>query len=622
MNYIAAVIARHYNWRIVNVACMSHKVKRLYEFGPFRLDATERMLLRNGRLVPLKPKVFDLLLTLVENAGRILGKDELMGLVWADSFVEEGNLAVGVFNLRRILGRRRNGLPYIETLSRRGYRFVAQVKEISDAAPGPLAAGGGSIVRGDLRGIAVLPFKTIGAGPVDEYLGLGLADALITKLSNIKQIAVRPTTAVRKYVGADDPVIAGRELNVMTVLDGSIQKADKEIRVTVQLIDVHDGSSLWAEKYDEQFTNIFALEDSISEQVTGALTLKLTGEEKRLLSKRYTENTEAYSAYLRGRYFLSGRTPEGFKKAIECFEQAILVDPYYAPAYSGLADCYNLLVAYNALPLDYCMPRAKKAVLKALELDDKLAEAHASLAHIKAKFEWDWMGAEKEFKRAIELNPNYSVAHHWYSLTLKMLGRLDEALAEIKCAQELDPLSLIINATVASCYYFRREYDEAIKQVAATLELDPDFSAAHFCRGMTLEAMKMYEESCASYEKAMSLIGRHTEILSCLGHTYAMAGRINEARALLGELKSMSLQSEVSYYAFALIHAALGEKDEALNYLERGYEQHSENLVMINVDPKLDSLRDDPRFKCLVRRVGLAGTPANNGVKQHQRRAD
>ena len=588
---------------------MNHKVKHLYEFGPFRLDVTERMLLRNGRLVPLKPKVFDLLLTLVEDSGRILGKEELMDRVWTDSFVEEGNLAVGIFNLRRILGRRRNGLPYIETVSRRGYRFVAQVKVVSNDGPpqvSNLFSEREDLIKElDLSGIAVLPFKAIGAGSVDEYLGLGLADALITKLSNIKQITVRPTTAVRKYIGADDPVVAGRELNVMTVLDGSIQKAEKEIRVTVQLIDVRDGSSLWAEKYDEQFTNIFALEDSISEQVAGALTLKLTGKEKKMLSKRYTDNSEAYIAYLKGRYFLIGRTKEGFKKAIECFEQAVLADPDYAPAYSGLADGYNLLNGYNALPTDYCLPRAKQAVLKALELDDKLAEAHASLAHIKMKLEWDWAGAEREFKRAIELNPNYSVAHHWFSLTLRVLGRLDESLAEIKRALELDPLSLIINTSAASCYYFRREYDKALRLLSTTLELDPDFGPAHFCTGMNLEGKGMYEEAIACYERAKSWVGINSEVLCLLGHSYAMLGRVNKAREMLDELDKLSLHCVVSNYSYAIIHTALGEKEEALRYLNLGYKERSENMIVINIDPMLDSLRDDPRFISLVKSMGL-----------------
>lgn len=588
---------------------MNRKVNHFYEFGPFRLDAAERVLLRSGRVVPLKPKVFNLLMVLVENAGRILTKEELMNRVWADSFVEEGNLTVTISNLRRTLGGDRNGHSYIETVPRRGYRFVVRVKENrTDGEPGATNLSQANrlpINEAGLRSIAVLPFKAIVAKPADNYLGLGLADALITRLSNIKQVIVRPTTAVRKYAEAQDPVLAGRQLDVATVLDGSIQRSGKSIRVTVQLINTRDGALLWAAKFDEQFTNIFALEDSLSEQVARALTLELTGEERKLLSKHNTESTEAYVAYLKGRYFFSRRTAKEFKKAVECFERAIAADPLYAQAYSGLADCYNLLATYKSLERADYMLKAKQAALKALELDDTLAEAHTSLAHIKMVYEWDWPGAEKEFKRAIELNPNYSTAHQWYSVTLRVTGRFDEALAEAKCAQELDPLSLIVNASLGCCYYFGREYDKAIRQLLTTIDLDPDFAVAHFYLGAALDAKQMYEEAIAEYEKAMSLIGRTAEVLGYLGHAYAMSGRIGEAQAILGEMERLSLESFVSYYFFALIHTAMGEKDEALRYLGLGYEQRSEDLALIKMDPRMDSLRDDARFTSLVKEIGL-----------------
>jgi DNA-binding winged helix-turn-helix (wHTH) protein/Tfp pilus assembly protein PilF len=588
---------------------MNEKAKHFYEFGPFRLNATERMLLRSGRLVPLKPKVFDLLLALVENADRILAKEELMNRIWADSFVEEGNLTVNISNLRRILGQGRNNQSYIETIPRRGYRFVAHVKERWDN--GPVQALNISLAKDDsfnppdLSLIAVLPFKSIGAKPADEYLGLGLADALITKLSNIKQITVRPTTAIRKYTEAQDPVAVGRKLNVMAVLDGSIQRAGKRIRVTVQLIDARNSATLWAEKYDEQFTNIFALEDSISARVTEALTLKLTGKEIKLLSKHYTENTEAYLAYLKGRYLIGRRAIEELEKAIKCFEQAIAADPHYARAYSGLADCYNILSSYILSQPDYYISRAKEFALKALELDDTLAEAHASLAHIKMKHEWDWPGAEKEFKRAIELNPNSVIAHQWYAVTLNVMGRPDEALREVKRAQEIDPLSLIVNTSVGFCYYLRRDYDKAIRQLSTTIELDPSFAIAHSHLGVAYEGKQRYEESIAEFHKAISLMGTAAEVLAYLGHAYAMSGRVREARAILGELEELSLQSRVPYYYFALIHTALGHKDEAFKYLTLSYDRHDEDMALIKVDPRMDRLRDDARFANLVERLGL-----------------
>ena len=588
---------------------MAREVKHTYEFGPFRLDATERVLLRSGRLVPLTPKVFDLLLALVENAGRILGKEDLMNRVWADSFVEEGNLTVTISNLRRTLGGYRNGHSYIETVPRRGYRFVARVKDSSNngqhAEAPPPQIEGVAVKSADSRAIAVLPFKAIGAESADEYIRLGLADALITRLSNIKQLAVRPTTAVRKYAEAHDPVVIGRELHVATVLDGSVQRAGDRIRVTVQLINTRDGASLWAAKFDEQFTNIFALEDSLSEQVTKALTVKLTGEERRLLSKHGTESSEAYLAYLKGLYFFGRRAAEEFKKAVDCFEQAIAADPFYARAYSGLADCYNLLGAYRALPRDYCMRRAKQAALRALELDDTLAEAHSSLAHIKMVYEWDWSGAEAGFKRAIELNPNCSAAHHWYSVTLRLMGRFDQACEKARRALELDPLSLIVNASFGISFYFIKEYDRALKQLSATIELDPNFGVAHFYMGMVLEGKQMYEEAVSEYKKALSLIGRNGEVLAYVGHAYAMSGRVSEARAVLDELERLQPDSSAPYYFVALIYAAMGEKDEAFRYLWLGYEQHSEEVALIKMDPMMQSLRDDPRFASLVKSIGL-----------------
>lgn len=582
--------------------------RHLYTFGPFELDTVEQVLRRDGQPLPLKQKVFDLLVVLVENRGRVVCKDELMKQVWAGTFVEEGNLAVSVVKLRQALGEAHNERRYIETVPRRGYRFVACVTqeqiESSDivAIQAGMPATSGDEVRAEKGTIAVLPFKFIGTTG-DEYLGLGLADALITRLSNLRQVTVRPTSSIRKYDGAHDPVSAGKELRVEWVLDGSLQKSDRRIRVTVQLLNVDDGVLRWAEKFDEKFTDIFEVEDSISERVASTLAVKLTGDEKRLLAKRYTANTNAYEAYLKGRYFLEKRTTDGCKKGIHYFQQAIKADSNYALAYAGMSDCYITLS--TLFPSHQLKLNAERAALRALELDTELAEAHASLGRIKS-YRWDWASAEGEFKTAIELNPNYASAHAWYALYLGEFGRFDEALAEIKKAQALNPISLIINSQVGSLLYVSRRYDEAVEQFRITLEMDPDFAVAHFCMGYAFETQGKYESAVMAYQRAQNELGNLPELLACLGRVYALTGEIEQARQTIDELIRLSGERYVQPNFIALIYTALGDKDEAFNWLERAYEERDEDLGLLKVDPRLDSLRADPRFTSLLQRVGLA----------------
>ena len=562
--------------------------------------------------MPLKPKVFDLLLLLAQNSGHVLEKDEVMREVWPGTFVEEGNLAVSISALRKALGEGHNEHPYIETVRQHGYRFITGVREVWDETARLRQKDGENFAAGvkpetGVKSIAVLPFKPIGTQACEEaYIGLGMADALITKLSNLRQITLRPTSAVRKYAdGVQDPVAAGRELRVSSVLDGSIQRSGNGIRVTVQLVNVDDGASLWAEKFDETFTNIFTVEDSISERVARALTLKLTERERRQLRKRYTENTEAYQAYLKGCYFLSKRTEEGFSKSIEYFEQAIGIDPGYALAYAGLADYYQLLTSFNLLAPKEAVSKVKGAALKALELDDTLAEAHTSLAHLKAFHEWDWSDAEREFKRAIELSPNYPIAHQWYSIYLRVWGRFDESLAEIRKAQELDPLSPSINTSVGALFYFSRQYDRAIKQLLSAVELDPSFNMAYFYLGWTYEQIGMYREAIEAFQKALSLSGTFPEFQAGLGHAYAASGRRSEAKEVFNRLKELSERRYVSPYDIALIHTGLGETDQALHWLEKAYAQRCVELALLKVDQRLDGLRPDSRFTDLLRRVGF-----------------
>ena len=441
---------------------MSNRTKHLYRFGPFELDAAKRLLLREGEPVPLTPKVFDTLLVLVENSGQVLEKDELMKKLWPDAVVEENNLNQCISTLRKALQESAGEHRYIVTIPGRGYQFVASVTEPPVDEAGPTAPSGvvdhrwrltrnawivsvlaaaSVMVMGYLwravwpgrtarearvRSIAVLPFKSLGLLEGDEYLGLGLADALITRLGNVPGTLVRPTSSVVRYTDPSlDPVAAGRQLKVDSVLDGKIQRSGDRIRLTVQLLRVDDGAPLWADRFDESFTDIFSVQDSISEQVTRALLLRLTAPEKQRVTRRYTANAEAYRAYLKGRYYWSKSTPEGLDKAIEAFQQAIEIDPNYALAYAGLADCY-VFGSGLGRPLRERVPKARAAIEKALKIDDGLAEAYAPQAYIKLSYDWDWEGAERDFKRAIDLNPSYATARQWYAECLSFQGRSED----------------------------------------------------------------------------------------------------------------------------------------------------------------------------------------------------
>ncbi|HKC65859.1 MAG TPA: tetratricopeptide repeat protein [Pyrinomonadaceae bacterium] len=583
---------------------MSRSAKYIYEFGPFHLDTVERRLLRERQHVPLTPKAYDILLLLVQNNGHMLEKDELMKEVWPDSFVEEGNLTRYISTLRKTLGRNVNGQQYIETISKRGYRFVAQVSE-SQVKSAEILTGRLQSPPA-LRSIAVIPFNLIGAESGDEYLGLGMADALITKLSNIRQIITRPTSAVRKYLShRQDFITLGRELRVDALLEGSVQRRDEHIRVTVQLVNVQSETTLWAEKFNEKFTDLFALEDSISEQVAETLMLKLTSEEKKRLTKRYTDDIEAYQAYLKGRYFWNKRTREGIKKGIGYFRQAIEIDPLYALAYAGLADSYNLLAIYGDASPREIFPKAKAAAAKALEIDETLAEAHTSLAFILHRFDWDWAEADREFRRSIALNPDYPTTHHWYGNYLMTMGRETEAMEEMERAQQLDPLSLIIDGNIGNFLYVMRRYDRAINHFQKMLEMEANFHGTHSNLGNVYEQKGMYEEAIAEFEKAL-VLDANLSARAWLGHAYAIAGKRGKARKIINDLKERAKKYYVSPYDFAIIYLGLGERDEAFALLEKAYEERNDALVWIKFDPRLDSIRTDTRFRDLMQRVGLA----------------
>jgi len=586
--------------------------KPFYEFGAFRVDPGKRLLLRDGQPVPLTAKAFDTLLALIENRGRVLEKHELMRLVWPDTVVEESNLSQNVFTLRRVLGEQPHEHLYIATIPRRGYQFVAEVRQ-TPATTGTAAAGPPPGYHTP-RSLAVLPFISLGPKDTDEYLGLGMADALITRLGNIRRIIVRPTSAVRAYVGqTPDPVAAGRSLGVDMVLEGSIQRAGERIRVTVQLVSVHAGAPVWGERFDERLPDLFAVQDSISLRLAAALVSTLTAEEKVRIGRRHTEDHDAHDAYLKGRYHWNTRTEDGLKKAVRHFDQAIARDPRYALAYAGLADCYTLLgsAGYGALPAKEALARARAAAVKALDIDPELAEAHTSLALVKFRLDWDWAAAETEFRRAVQLNPGYASAHHFYGLYLSAVGRATEAIASLRLAQELDPLSLIIGAALGRAFHFARQCDPAREQYLKTLEMDADFAEAHMNLALVYAQGSRFAEAADELRRAMAIAGRRPLLQAILGYVYGLSGDRERAERTLDELHALSVEGPVPTLYLVYPHIGLGEAARAFELLEQAYEERSGLLVYAKVEPIFDPLRADARFKDLLRRMGLhdAGAP-------------
>jgi len=455
--------------------------------------------------------------------------------------------------------------------------------------------------------IAVLPFADLSLKKDQEYFCDGMTDDIITKLSKLKKLKVISRTSVMQYKNTDKNIKEiGQALGVASILEGSLQKEKDKIRVNVQLINVEDDFHLWAETYNRELESVFDIQDEISRSITEALRIELMGKEKVFLVKRYTENLEAYNLYLKGRYFWNKRTEEGYKKSLEYFKQAIEKDPTYALAYAGIADYYNLLGYYDYLPPKEVFPRAEAAAKKALRIDDTLAEAHNSLAFVKENYDWDWEGAEREYKRAIEFNPSYATAHQWYAGYLGAMGRHNESIAANKRAQELDPLSPIIGADLGMNFISARQYDQAIEEFEKVLEMDPDYVVAHFFLGLAYAGKKMYDEAIAEAQKALELSGGDDSLIKVfLGVIYSLSGRKDEAKKILDELFEMSKQKHVTPFGIALIYTGLDQKDQAFAWLEKAYEERDQWMPSFKVNPMLDSLRSDPRFKVLLKKMGL-----------------
>jgi eukaryotic-like serine/threonine-protein kinase len=459
---------------------------------------------------------------------------------------------------------------------------------------------------GPIDSLAVLPFVNVGADENTEYLSDGITENLINSLSRLPRLRVVPRSRVFRYKGREaEPETVGRELNVLAVLTGRVIQRGDALNIQTELVDVAGDSQLWGRQYDRRSSEIIAVQEEIATEVAERLRLKPTIDEQKRITRRYTENPEAHHLYLKGRYLWNRRTAETVRRATQYFQQAIERDPGYALAWAGLADCYGVYGIYGVLPNRESIPLAEHAAMKALEIDDTLAEAHASIGYAKG-YDWDWTGAEKEFQRAIQLNPDYPTAHHWYATNvLEPMGRLDQAMAEVKRAQDLDPLSLVIDVVVARDFFFARRYDRAIDQLRKTLELDPNFALAHSHLGLVYEQTGMLEQAVAEFQKWLELSRDEPSATAALGHAYAISGRRAEAQKALVTLKDLSRSVYVAPYDVAVVYAGLGDRDQAMAWLGRAYEDHSAWLIWIRADPRFDGIRDDPRYHDLLRRMRI-----------------
>jgi len=649
---------------------MSEQIQEFYEFGRFRVKLEDRVLMREQEMVPLTPKAFDILLALLENGGRIVPKDALMKKVWPNTFVEEGNLTQNVSLLRKALGESASGAQFIETIPRRGYRFVVPVTRgnvneengaaevstiasevehapssralasISDATtpvvPQSLVANSSSSFSHRLptiaitcvavllavlgiaylggrdkagaspnaiQSIAVLPFVDESPGGEAEYLDDSISESLVNSLTKLPKLRVVPRSVMESYKGRNvDPRKVGEELNVRAVVTGRVRRHGDTISIQADLIDLDSVSQIWGQHYDRRLADILLVQEEISRDIFENLRLKLNVEEQKKL--------EAYRLYLKGRNAWNKRTPEGLEQGIDFFQQAINIDSNYAPAYAGLADCYNMQVIYGVHEPKDGFPRAKDAAVKALDIDETLAEAHTSLAFIKFRWDRDRLEAEREFQLAIKYKPTYAPAHQWYSSYLVALERFDEAVAEAKRTSELEPLSFTASSHLGWIFYLSGRNDEAITQCQKILSLEPNSFPARRYLGLAYEQKGMYPQAIEEFQKGVKISGSPL-MLALLGHAYAASGKRAEAQKVLSDLHDLSesangpSQRYVSPYTVAAIYAGLNDRDQSFKWLERAFEERDVWLMNLKVDPVFAKLRTDKRFQDLLTRAGL-----------------
>ena len=576
-------------------------------FGLFDLDVRAGELRKSGMKLRLQGQPLQVLAILLEHAGELVTREELRSQIWtADTFVDfDHSLHNAVARLREVLGDSAEAPRYIETLPRRGYRFIAPVDTTNVDDSGSRVSLRAADAR-QIRSIAVLCLEDLSGDSSHDYFADGMTEALITSLAKIKALRVISRTSAMQYKGVRKslPQIA-RELNVDSVIEGSVLRCGDRIRITAQLIHASNDEHLWAESYERDFRDILSLQSEIARQVADKVKIILTPEEHASLGKNRQVNPEAHELYLKARYHWNKRSEEGVRKALSYFRRAIDFDPTDAQAHAGLADVYNILGYYNSLPPMEAYAEAKASALKALQLDNSLAEPHATLGVIKRDFEWDWAGAEVEFQRAIEISPGFAEAYHWNSTLLSMMGKHSEALQEKRRALALDPLSVVIRSDLGRMFYFSGDYDQALEQYRAALDMDPNFGSAHLWLANVYEQKGQFEDALAELQTGMRLSSDSTYALAKWGHACGVAGKADEARATLDRLNELSKQIYVSPYDISMVHLGLNELDEAFAWLEKAFEDRSIWLGYLNVEPQLDRLRSDPRFQSLRRRVGL-----------------
>jgi TolB-like protein/DNA-binding winged helix-turn-helix (wHTH) protein/Tfp pilus assembly protein PilF len=633
--------------------------RRRLHFGVFELDLRAGELRKRGLRIPLQEQPFQVLAMLVEHSGEVITREELQKKLWpADTFVDfDHGLNKAINKIRTALGDSAESPRFLETVARRGYRFLAEVKA-ADASPDltpelatqpqPAKAPhdrpdhaskfakpndlrpsrarkisvvmllvlivflGTWILRSRnhespvIRSLAVLPLESLSSEASQDYFADGMTDELISDLGQISALRVISRTSVMTYKHGHKPLPQiARELNVDAVVEGTVLRSGDQVRITAQLIEAASDRHLWSQSYEGELRDTLALQNKVARAIADQIRINLNPQEQAALKTVKTVNPQAYESYLKGRYFWNKRTADSLKVALAYFNQAIDEDPKYAQAYSGLADTYALLGdwQYAVMSPKEALPKAKAAAIKALELDSALGEAHNSLAFVLDGFDWDLDAGGREFRRAIELNPGYATAHHWYAWHLSLLGRYDEAIVEMRQAESLDPLSLIINADLAELLVLARSYDESIRQSLKTIEMDPNFAMARNQLAQAYLEKHMYGEAAAELQKAVQLSAGSPTCIANLARTYAASGKRSEAMKLLSDLKKRSSPTYSYGPEIATIYASLGDRDQAMNWLEKGYEERFNPGVLLR--PGFDSLRSDPRFEDLARRIGL-----------------
>jgi TolB-like protein/DNA-binding winged helix-turn-helix (wHTH) protein/Tfp pilus assembly protein PilF len=653
---------------------------KLVRFGVFEVDLRSGDLRKHGIRIRLQEQPCQVLAMLLEQPGEVVTREDLCKRLWPnDTFVDfDHSLNTAVMRLREVLCDSPENPRYIETLPRRGYRFIAPVEEstgqvgekqestasapaeeLQDKSPEALrstheslvsdhtarrnrVSGSGNVRRAlawgaiivlglgvpvglgvhylrkpavdkapssdKVTSVVVLPLENLSGDKEQEYFADGMTDELIAHLAKIRSLRVISRTSAMEYKGAHKPLSEiARDLHVDAVVEGTVLRSGNRVRITAELVQVATDRHLWAETYESELGDILTLQSQVTSAIVNEIRIKLTPEEQERLATTRPVSTESYENYLKGRYYWNKRSEEGLTKAIDYFQVAIEKDPRYALAYAGLADCYSIMgsAIVGTVPASDVAPKARAAALKSLELDESLAEAHTSLATVRFNYDWDWAAAAGGFKRAIELNPSYATVYQRYSLYLIAMGHINESIAEMNRARELDPLSISMNFSLGWRLYMARQFDQAIEQLRNTIDMDPNFALPHLVLGQAYGQKRFYDEAIAELQQATRISHDSPPMVGALARAYAVSGRTADARNLLDQLMEQSKKQYVSPFYVAIVFAGLGENDKALDWLEKAYRDRSNRVVFLKVDPELDSLRSNPRFHELQHKLRL-----------------